>query len=145
MSYKPAIASMSLGRCFAHHSLEAKFKAARHAGLSGIEMCKNTIPFNLITTNTKLPHSLRRSSRLSLYPPLSPISLLSHPRRTIYSLSLLILWSPNYCLRSFLLPRRTSLWFRPKIQTSRTTPLVPSLSNSRHRYHSNPLNICFLA
>ncbi|KAI9642614.1 hypothetical protein NHQ30_009419 [Ciborinia camelliae] len=38
MSYKPAIASMSLGRCFAHHSLETKFKAARDAGLSGIEM-----------------------------------------------------------------------------------------------------------
>ncbi|KAB8298575.1 hypothetical protein EYC80_000754 [Monilinia laxa] len=38
MSYKPAIASMSLGRCFAHHSLESKFKAARDAGLSGIEM-----------------------------------------------------------------------------------------------------------
>ncbi|ESZ92489.1 hypothetical protein SBOR_7152 [Sclerotinia borealis F-4128] len=38
MSYKPAIASMSLGRCFAHHSLETKFKAARDAGLSGMEM-----------------------------------------------------------------------------------------------------------
>ncbi|KAK6603691.1 4-hydroxyphenylpyruvate [Botrytis cinerea] len=38
MSFKPAIASMSLGRCFAHHSLEQKFKAARDAGLSGIEM-----------------------------------------------------------------------------------------------------------
>ncbi|TGO18355.1 hypothetical protein BTUL_0010g00250 [Botrytis tulipae] len=38
MSFKPAIASMSLGRCFAHHSLEQKFKAARDVGLSGIEM-----------------------------------------------------------------------------------------------------------
>lgn len=38
MSFKPAIASMSLGRCYAGHSLETKFKAARDAGLSGIEM-----------------------------------------------------------------------------------------------------------
>lgn len=55
MSYKPAIASMSLGRCFADHSLEIKFKAARDAGLSGIEMCtfpnSHSIPSPLTTTN----------------------------------------------------------------------------------------------
>ncbi|PQE22932.1 3-dehydroshikimate dehydratase protein [Rutstroemia sp. NJR-2017a BBW] len=36
--YKSAIASMSLGRCSAGHGLPAKFKAAKDAGLAGIEM-----------------------------------------------------------------------------------------------------------